>query len=48
MPQAAKIIPSVTRSLGPTRGNSTMFDKFAKIMIMATRGRKASPVAMGE
>ena len=48
MPQAAKIMPSVTRGLGPNRGISTMLDRFAKIMIMATRGRKARPVAMGE
>ena len=48
MPTAASSMPSVTSGLGPTRGISTMLDRFEKVMIIATMGRKATPVITGE
>ena len=48
MPTAASSIPRVTRGLGPNRGISTMLDRFEEVMIIATMGRKASPVVTGE
>ncbi len=48
MPPAASSMPTVTSGLGPNRGISTMLDRFDAIMIIATMGRKASPVTTGE